>query len=66
MQKLIPLNRPEQFQSNGLPFETEGSARWAYRQRHETGLAAAFVRMGRRVFIDPDRFHELVRRGQAA
>lgn len=66
MQKLIPLNRPDQMQANGLPFETEGSARWAFRKSHETGTSGAFVRLGRRVFVDPDRFHALVRHGQGA
>jgi len=64
--KLIPLNRPELLQAAGLPFETEGQARWANRRASQTGLSAAFVRIGRRVYIDPDIFHELARRGHAA
>ena len=66
MQQLIPLTRPEKLQAAGLPFETTDSARWAYRCRHDNGIEDAFVRIGGRIFIDPDRFHELIRRGQTA
>jgi hypothetical protein len=66
MQQLIPLTRPAELKAAGIPFETEDSARWAFRRRHDTGLASAFVTIGRRIYLDPAKFHELVRRGQAA
>lgn len=66
MQKLIPLTKPAELKAEGVPFETEDSARWAYRRRHENGLAEAFVTIGRRIYLDPEKFHEMVRRGQAA
>lgn len=64
--KLIPLTRPDRIQASGLPFETVDSARWAFRKRHEHGTAEAFVRIGQRIHVDPDRYHELIRQGQAA
>lgn len=64
--QLIPLTRPEKMMEAGVPFETEDAARWAYRRSHETGLAGAFIRIGGRVYLDPDKFHELARRGRAA
>lgn len=64
--QLIPLTRPDQLQAAGLPFETTDAARWAFRQADHNGLGEAFVRIGRRVFIDPEKFHTLARRKQAA
>lgn len=64
--QLVPLNKPAQFKPAGIPFETEHQARWAERQSHENGLAGAFVRIGRRVFIDVPKFHELVSKQSAA
>jgi hypothetical protein len=66
MQPLIPLTRPAELKAEGIPFETEESARWAYRRRHENGLADAFVNIGRRVFIDAVKFHELVRQSHTS
>ncbi len=60
-QQLIPLTRPDRMQAAGLPFETAHQARWACRKSCENGTNAAFVRIGRRVYIDPEKFHELVR-----
>ena len=57
--QLVPLNRPEQLKAAGIPFETEHQARWAERRSHENGLAGAFVRIGRRVYINVPKFHEL-------
>lgn len=59
--ELIPLNRPDLLQAAGIPYVTEHQARWASRCSSQYGLSDAFVRIGRRVFIDADRFHELVR-----
>lgn len=63
--QLIPINRPEQMKAAGVPFETEHQARWAERQAEQNGLKGAFVRIGRRVFLDVPRFHELVRKQSA-
>jgi hypothetical protein len=66
MNQLIPINKPERFAPSGIPFDTEDQARWAERQAraNQNGLQGAFVRIGRRVFIDVPRFHELVRQGR--
>lgn len=58
---LIPLTDPAQMLAAGLPFRTTDSARWCFRHREQRGVASAFVRIGRRVYIDPDEFHRLVR-----
>lgn len=63
--ELIPFTQPDRMVAAGIPFETEHSARWAYRRRHENGLAEAFVRIGRRIYVDRQRFHEVVRRGRS-
>ncbi len=63
--QLIPLNKPDEFKAAGVPFTTEHQARWAERQSRQNGLAGAFVRIGRRVFLDVPKFHELVRRQSA-
>ena len=65
MQKLIALTRPDEMKAAGLPFETTDSARWAFRTAEQNGTADAFIRYGRRVYVDPDKFHSLVR-GDAA
>jgi hypothetical protein len=59
--QLIPLNRPAEAKAAGIAVETEDQLRWLERTADEKGLRAAFVRIGRRVFVDPARFHELVR-----
>lgn len=61
MSQLIPLNRPAEAKAAGIPVETENQLRWMERTAEEKGISAAFVRIGRRVFIDPAKFHELVR-----
>lgn len=60
-QKLIPLNKPEMLLAAGVPFSTEHQARWALRRASENGLSMAFIRIGRRIYLDPSKFHELVR-----
>lgn len=62
MQQLIPLTRPDELKAAGVPFATTDSARWAFRMRNENGLSDAFIRLGRRVYLDPEKFHSLVRR----
>lgn len=59
--KLIPISRPDEIKAEGLPFDTYGKIHWAFRHRHENGLAGAFVRIGRNVFLDPAKAHELLR-----
>jgi hypothetical protein len=65
MQQLIPLTDADKMQAAGLPFETTDSARWCHRHASERGLTAAFIRLGRRVYVDPAKFHELVRQKAA-
>lgn len=65
-QQLIAINRLAEMKAQGLPFETEHQARWAERTADEKGLREAFVRIGRRVYVDPAKFHELARKQTAA
>jgi hypothetical protein len=67
MSQLIPINQPSQMLAAGVPFDTEDKARWAERQAraNQNGLQGAFVRIGRRVYLDVPKFHELVRQGCA-
>jgi len=60
--QLIPLNRPTEAKAAGIPVETENQLRWLERTADDKGLRQAFVRIGRRVFIDPAKFHELARK----
>lgn len=60
--QLIPLtSEPQRFAEVGLPFESINKARWFHRTRFENGYASAFVNIGRRIYIDVPRFHELAR-----
>jgi hypothetical protein len=61
MQQLIPLTDVPMMLAAGLPFDTEDAARWCFRKADERGLRKAFVRIGRRVYVDPAKFHELAR-----
>jgi len=63
--QIIPISDSSQFPQAGLPFKTVEQARWAFRRRHENGLAGAFVRIGRNVAINVPKFHELVSRNVA-
>jgi len=58
---LIPLTRPAEAKAAGVPVDSEDQLRWLARTADEKGLREAFVRIGRRVFLDPAKFHELVR-----
>ena len=50
----IPINDPEATQAAGIAYPaTENGWRWTYRQRHERGLAHCFLRVGRRILVDP-------------
>lgn len=64
--QLIPLTKPDKLLEAGLPWDTVDKARWAHRQRHENGLAEAFVRIGKNVYVDPAKAHELARQHSAA
>jgi len=61
-QQLIPLTRPAEAKAAGVPVDTEHQLRWMERTADEKGLREAFVRIGKRVFLDPAKFHELVRK----
>jgi hypothetical protein len=58
--KLIRLNAENEFKLCGLPFRNSNAARWCYRQRHMHGLAGAFKKMGKQIWIDVPKFHALV------
>lgn len=60
--RLIYLTDVEKFADAGLPWQSVHAARWDFRHRYERGIADAFVRIGRRVAVDPDAYHRLVRR----
>jgi hypothetical protein len=64
--QLIPLGNSDQLKAAGLPWNTRFKAQWAFRKRHENGLAGAFVRIGRNVYVDPAKVHELARQRPAA
>lgn len=59
--QLIKITDVSKFPEAGLPWMTLNQARWAFRKRHEYGIAAAFVRFGRTINIDVPKFHELAR-----
>ena len=64
MNQIIPLTKPDQLVAAGTPFDTTYKARWAERMArdNQNGLRGAFVRIGRKVFLDAGKFHELVRK----
>lgn len=55
---LTEIDRAREF---GLPWTSVHAARWDYRHRHQRGVAEAFVHVGRRIGVYPDRYHELLR-----
>ncbi len=60
-QILVPISAIETLKANGLPWATKDAAYWAFRKRHENGLAGAFCRCGRNVLVDVAKAHELLR-----
>lgn len=64
--QLIPITKPDELKASGLPWDTRGKAQWAFRRRYENGLAGAFVRIGKNIFVDPAKAHELARAQPAA
>jgi|HubBroStandDraft_5_1064220.scaffolds.fasta_scaffold1224150_2 hypothetical protein len=64
--QLIALTNTNELVEAGLPWNSRGKAQWAFRKRNENGLAGAFVRIGRNIFVDPQKVHEVVRSQIAA
>ena len=64
--KLISLTDTQAMQAAGLPFRSTDSARWCHRHRVARGVDAAFIRIGSRIYVDPDVFHTLIRAQAAA
>ena len=63
--RLIPITDPEMMKAAGLPLRSTDAARWCFRHRVERGVADAFVRVGNRIYIDPDEFHRAIRAANA-
>lgn len=65
---IVPLNEmPARKMETGIEYpDTVDAWRWLYRQRHERGMADAFLRQGRRVLVDVPRYLELARKQSAA
>lgn len=59
--QLIALQDIAAIKASGLPFETVHQLYWVFRQRKENGFAEAFIKIGRRTYLDPVKFHELSR-----
>lgn len=60
-QQLIGLTDVAGLQAAGLPFKSVYAARWDYRNRDERGTQRAYVKVGRRIYIDPERYHKAIR-----
>lgn len=65
-QSLIALTDVAAAKAAGIPITSTHQLRWLERTADEKGLRPAFVRVGRRVFLDPARFHELARQQSSA
>jgi hypothetical protein len=65
-QTFVRLNRPEELKAHGLPWDTYSKAQWAFRRRHENGLADAFRRQGRNILVCPQRALELLQQQSAS
>lgn len=64
---IVPLTDTERLKALGAEYpETLDGWRWAYRCRHERGIADAFLRQGRRVLVDVPRYLELLRSASSA
>jgi len=59
--KLIRITDTEALHAEGIKFPSTGALRWFESKAEENGFADAFVRVGRRVFVDPDRYHDIAR-----
>jgi hypothetical protein len=58
---IVYLTEIDRAREHGLPWISVDSARWDYRHRHDRGTAAAFVKIGKRIGVYPDIYHQLVR-----
>lgn len=56
----MPMQPIRGYKAPGRYPATEFSARHLFRNRFENGLAAAFVKLGGRVLLDPDRLDQLL------
>lgn len=65
MRKLIRITDTESLRAEGIHFPSVGATRWFAAQATNNKFREAVVRIGRRVFIDPDRYHEIAR-GESA
>lgn len=64
-QSLVALTDLDGAKTAEIPVTSTHQLRWLERTADEKGLRPAFVRIGRRVFIDPAKFHELARKQSA-
>jgi hypothetical protein len=63
---IVPLTDIDRLREAGIEYPSTVDAwRWLYRCRHERGMAAAFLRSGRRVLVDVPRYIELIRHNSA-
>lgn len=59
---LVPLTDLAALRAAGIHYPASVDAwRWAYRNRHERGLARAFRRQGRRIVVDVPAYLDAVR-----
>ena len=58
---IVFLTETDRAREHGLPWTSVHAARWDYRHRVERGTAKAFVKIGKRVGVYPDRYHDLMR-----
>lgn len=66
-QQIIPISKPDKLVEAGFAcWDTLGKVQWAFRRRHENGLVGAFVRIGRSVYVDTQKAHEILRQLPAA
>jgi hypothetical protein len=64
---IVPITKPEIWRAAGVHYpETADQARWMYRQRHQNGLAEAFIEKNGRVCLDVERYVTLLRTGRSA
>jgi len=64
-QRLISLTDHKAAKAQGVPVDSTDRLRWRERTADERGLSPAFVRIGRRLYVCPQKFHELARRQSA-
>ena len=53
----IPINDPAATRAAGIAYpNTENGWRWLYRCRRERGLEHCFLKVGRRILVDPQAY----------